>query len=88
MEFMSFNQKGKESISYDAIVVGSGISGGLAAMELCKKGYKTLMLEIGRMLNHGEYPTAGLDPWDLPNQNIVTAEEKAKQWGIDMSRFN
>ena len=62
---------------YDAIVIGSGISGGFAAMELCKKGYKTLVLERGRMVKHGEYPTADMDSWDLPNRNMVTAEEKA-----------
>ena len=77
---MMFNSKGKEEVTYDAIVVGSGISGGYAAMELCKKGYKTLVLERGRMVKHGEYPTAGLDPWDLPNQNLVTAEEVAKHY--------
>ncbi len=61
--------------TYDAIVIGSGISGGYAAMELCKKGYKTLVLERGRMVKHGEYPTAGLDPWELPNQNSLTQKE-------------
>lgn len=77
---MMFNSKGKEELTYDAIVIGSGISGGYAAMELCKKGYKTLVLERGRMVRHGEYPTAGLDPWDLPNQNMVTSEEIAQHY--------
>ncbi len=77
---MMFNTNGKEEVTYDAIVIGSGISGGYAAMELCKKGYKTLVLERGRMVSHGEYPTAGLDPWDLPNQNKVTAEEIAQHY--------
>ncbi|MEO0338964.1 MAG: GMC family oxidoreductase [Bacteroidota bacterium] len=77
---MMFNIDGKEEVTYDAIVIGSGISGGFAAMELCKKGYKTLVLERGRMIKHGEYPTAGLDPWDLPNQNKVTAEEIAQDY--------
>lgn len=77
---MNYNAKGKAEVTYDAIVVGSGISGGYAAMELCKKGYKTLILERGRMIKHGEYPTAGLDPWDLPNQNRVTAEETAQHY--------
>lgn len=77
---MSFNQEGTAERTYDAIVIGSGISGGYAAMELCKKGHKTLMLERGRMVKHGEYPTAGLDPWDLSNQNMVTAEENAAHY--------
>ncbi|GLR16420.1 GMC family oxidoreductase [Portibacter lacus] len=77
---MSFNQKGKEERTYDAIVIGSGISGGFAAMELCKKGHKTLMLERGRDVKHGEYPTANKDPWELANQNTVTQEEVAKHY--------
>jgi choline dehydrogenase-like flavoprotein len=74
---MNLNLKGKNEMTYDAIVIGSGISGGFAAMELCKKGYKTLVLERGRMVKHGEYPTAHMDKWDLPNKNMVSAEEKA-----------
>lgn len=65
---------------FDAIVIGSGISGGYAAMELCTKGYKTLVLERGRMVEHGEYPTAHDDTWDLPNQNKVSREEIAKDY--------
>jgi len=60
---------------YDAIVIGSGISGGYAAMELCSKGYKTLVLERGRMVEHGDYPTAHDDIWDLPHQNRVPDAE-------------
>ncbi len=68
---------------YDAIVVGTGISGGWAAKELCENGLKTLVLERGRMVKHIEdYPTAHLDPWDLPNAGSVTreiSERKFKQ---------
>ena len=56
-----------ESVSprqYDAIVIGSGITGGWAAKELCEKGLKTLVLERGRHVEHGDYPTASIDPWD------------------------
>jgi choline dehydrogenase-like flavoprotein len=77
---MNFFVKGENENTYDAIVVGSGISGGFAAMELCKKGYKTLMLERGPMKVHGDYPTAALDPWELPNQNMVSAEEIANHY--------
>ncbi|KQR67646.1 GMC oxidoreductase [Pedobacter sp. Leaf176] len=53
---------------YDAIVIGSGISGGWAAMELCKKGLKTLLLERGRDVRHIiDYPTANLKPWEFKN---------------------
>jgi len=77
---MNYNNKGKDAHTYDAIVIGSGISGGFAAMELCKKGLKTLMLERGRMVTHGDYPTASMDPWEFPNQNKVTAEEIAQHF--------
>lgn len=62
---MYFNSQGKEEVTYDAIVVGSGISGGWAAKELTEKGLKTIVLERGRMIKHGDYPTANMDPWDF-----------------------
>lgn len=77
---MNYIGKGRQEQTFDAIVIGSGISGGFAAMELCKKGYKTIVLERGRMVRHGEYPTANLDPWDIPNQNMVTQEEIASHY--------
>ena len=62
--------------TYDAIVVGSGISGGWAAKELCEKGLKTILLERGRDVKHvQDYPTANLDPWELPNRNMLTQED-------------
>ena len=70
----------EEQASYDAIVIGSGISGGWAAKELCENGVKTLMLERGRMVNHiTDYPTANLDDWDFPNNGQLSREEMAKQ---------
>ena len=61
--------------AFDAIVVGTGISGGWAAKELCENGLKTLVLERGRMVKHIEdYPTAHLDPWDLPNGDQASRE--------------
>jgi len=62
---MKFNSQGDEEVTYDAIVVGTGISGGWAAMELATKGLKTLVLEKGRAVKHGDYPTANLDDWDF-----------------------
>jgi len=72
---MYFNAKGQEAATYDAIVIGSGISGGWAAKELCEKGLKTLVLERGRMVRHGDYPTAMKEDWELPNRNHMSAEE-------------
>ncbi len=78
---MNINSKGKETVAYDAIVVGSGISGGWAAKELCEQGLKTLVLERGRNVRHVlDYPTAGLDPWDLPNRGRTPREEVAKHY--------
>lgn len=55
-----------ENEMYDAIVVGSGISGGWATKELCENGLKTLVLERGRIVKHiDDYPTMHQDPWDL-----------------------
>ena len=66
---------------YDAIVVGTGISGGWAAKELCEKGLKTLVLERGRMVKHiQDYPTMNKDPWDFePGANIITQESRKRQ---------
>jgi len=63
--------------SYDAIVIGSGISGGWAAMELCKKGLKTLVLERGRNVEHiKDYPTANMSPWEFKNGFNNTIDDK------------
>jgi choline dehydrogenase-like flavoprotein len=59
--------------TYDAIVIGSGISGGWAAKELCEKGLKTLVLERGRMVRHvTDYPTMNNEHWDF-DQKIPCA---------------
>jgi choline dehydrogenase-like flavoprotein len=56
------------SNTFDAIVIGSGISGGWAAKELCEKGLKTLILERGRNVVHlKDYPTATKGPWEFPH---------------------
>lgn len=70
----------EEQESYDAIVVGTGISGGWAAKELCENGLKTLILERGRMVTHIEdYETANMDPWDFPHGGQPTKEILEKQ---------
>ena len=63
--------------TYDAIVIGSGISGGWAAKELTEKGLKTLVLERGRDIKHlQDYPTALSNPWDFPHHLRKTKEDK------------
>ncbi|PRX51943.1 GMC oxidoreductase [Salegentibacter salegens] len=69
-----------EKDTYDAIVVGTGISGGWAAKELSEKGFKTLVLERGRMVKHIEdYPTMNDDPWDYKFKGQLTQEEEKRQ---------
>ena len=93
---MNINGKAKAENTYDAIVVGSGMSGGWAAKELCEKGLKTLVLERGRDVRHiKDYPTATKDPWELPHRNMLTEEDlenypiqsKVYHFGEDSKHF-
>ena len=71
------NNKAAIQNTYDAIVVGSGISGGWAAKELTEKGLKVLMLERGKNYEHvKDYKTAGKDPWDFEHRSKTTAQQK------------
>ncbi|HEY6899300.1 MAG TPA: GMC family oxidoreductase, partial [Puia sp.] len=59
--------------TFDAIVIGSGISGGWAAKELCEAGLKTLVLERGGNVTHiKDYPTATMGPWEFPHRGAIT----------------
>ena len=72
---MQINGKAKEQHTFDAIVVGSGISGGWAAKELTEKGLKVIMLERGRMIEHKkDYTTAFDDPWTHPHRGQMPLE--------------
>ena len=58
---------------YDAIVIGSGISGGWAAKELTEKGLKVIMLERGKDIEHvKDYPSAPKEAWDFPHRGERT----------------
>ncbi len=74
---LNLNTKAKKQNTYDAIIVGSGISGGWAAKELCEKGLKVLMLERGSNVDHPNYPTATKDPWEFKHKLRLTNEDKA-----------
>ncbi len=85
-----------ETTTYDAIVIGSGISGGWAAKELCEQGLKTLVLERGRNVEHlKDYPTATLAPWELPHHGATPQQliddnpliSKAAGYGEDTAHF-
>lgn len=82
--------------SFDAIVIGSGISGGWAAKEFCEKGLKTLVLERGRNVEHNkDYPTAHLNPWEFEHRGNLTRKfldenpliSKAAGFGDDTKHF-
>lgn len=82
--------------TYDAIVIGSGISGGWAAKELCEKGLKTLVLERGRNVEHiKDYPTATKGSWEFKHRGQLTKEfmqenpliTKAAGFGEDTMHF-
>ncbi len=73
----NINNKAVAQNTYDAIVVGSGISGGWAAKELCEKGLKTLVLERGRNVEHiKDYTGTTLDPWELKHHGNRTQQDK------------
>lgn len=64
--------KSAQDRTFDAIVVGSGISGGWAAKEFTEKGLKTLVLERGRDVKHlKDYPTTNMYPWEFPHRGEI-----------------
>jgi choline dehydrogenase-like flavoprotein len=65
----------KTNNSFDAIVIGSGMSGGWAAKEFTEKGYKTLVLERGRDVKHNkDYPTTNMMPWEFEHRGEVPVD--------------
>ena len=88
IDSLNVNNKAKAQNTYDAIVIGSGISGGWAAKELTELGLKTIMLERGRNFEHiKDYKTATKNPWDFEHRGRITTEQKknheyiARNWG-------
>jgi choline dehydrogenase-like flavoprotein len=84
----NINHSAPDQNTYDAIVVGSGISGGWAAKELTERGLKVLMLERGRNFEHlKDYHSADKNPWDFPHRGRATVEQLkqhpiiARTWG-------
>ena len=72
----NLNIKADKENTYDAIVVGSGVSGGWAAKELTEKGLKVLMLERGKKLDHvADYDYAMKAPWETKYNGKITVEQ-------------
>lgn len=75
----NLNIDSEKNRTYDAIVIGSGISGGWAAKELTERGLKTLVLERGRDVKHNvDYPTTNHMPWEFKHRNQVPQEIKTQ----------
>ena len=84
----NYNIDAKKEMTYDAIVIGSGISGGWAAKELCEKGLKTLVLERGRIVEHvKDYPTMTKDPWDFEYREALPPEIRKKHYKAARTGF-
>lgn len=78
---MNLNIKARKQATYDAIVVGSGISGGWAAKELTEKGLKVAMIERGRNIRHiTDYETATKAPWEFEHRGRVTTQAREEYW--------
>lgn len=72
---VNINIKAIRENTYEAIVIGSGISGGWAVKELCEAGVRTLLLERGRDVVHRkDYPTANKAPWEFAHRGRMTKE--------------
>jgi len=95
IDSVNVNNKAQAKNTYDAIVIGSGISGGWAAKELTEHGLKTIMLERGRNFEHiKDYKTATNNPWDFEHRGAVPLEKKkrhpilARVWGLNEGNMN
>ncbi len=76
---LNINNKAETQNTYDAIVIGSGISGGWAAKELTEKGLTVLMLERGGAYEHvKDYKTANNNPWEFAHRGRTTADQRNK----------
>jgi choline dehydrogenase-like flavoprotein len=69
-------------MDFDAIVIGSGMSGGIAAKELCERGLKTLLLERGNDVDPAKDFTDMVQPWEYKNNNMVPEEEVARDYAV------
>jgi len=91
---MHFNIDAAAQQTYDAIVIGSGISGGWAAKELTEKGLRTLVLERGRPVEHiKDYPTTNANPWEMTHRgrlpvSVLEANPVAAKTGYAFNEYS
>ncbi len=77
MVLQNINMTNNTDHTYDAIIIGAGMSGSYAAKELCEGGMKTLLLERGRNVEHiKDYPTTSMQPWEFPHRGQIPHEVK------------
>src|ERR1700759_4837561 len=95
IDSVNVNNKAHAKNTYDAIVIGSGISGGWAAKELTERGLKTIMLERGRDFEHiKDYKTTNYAPWEFEHHGRATQAERkqhkylARAWGLNEGNVN
>jgi choline dehydrogenase-like flavoprotein len=69
-------------MAFDAIVIGSGMSGGIAAKELCERGLKVLMLERGNDVDPGTDYKDMIMPWEFPNNMMIPEDELARDYAV------
>lgn len=85
---MGLSRRARQEVEFDAIVVGSGMSGGWAMKELCEAGLRTLVLERGRMVEHGiDYPTEHANPWDMPHRGRIPPDVLARDYPVQRRTF-
>jgi len=74
-------------MDFDAIVIGSGMTGGWVAKELCERGLKTLIIERGRQIQHRADYLDFAPPWEVPNRGMVAEDEKAEHYAIQSNNY-
>lgn len=84
----NYNIDARQNMTYDAIVIGSGMSGGWAAKELCEAGLKTLVLERGRIVEPiKDFPTMSNESWDYELRGALTPDDRQKHYKAIRSGF-
>ncbi len=74
-------------MDFDAIVIGSGISGGWAAKELCERGMRTLLIERGRHVTHKTDYQDFAAPWELAHRGQVPEDEARRDYAIQSTCY-